>query len=59
VRRYVSASLGDESESTRAAVSLARVPRSRARTRLTALPSEEESRASYVKDLGYGNDTVP
>jgi hypothetical protein len=27
VRRYVSASLGDESESTRAAVPLARVPK--------------------------------
>jgi hypothetical protein len=59
VRRYVSASLGNESKSARAAVPLTHVPRSRARSRLVALLSWEENETSCVKDLGYGNDTVP
>jgi len=59
VRRYVSASLGNEPESAWAAVPLTHVPRSRARASMVALLSWEESETSCTKDLGYGNDTVP
>jgi hypothetical protein len=38
---------------------LTRVPRSRAPDRMTVLLIGEESGTSCVKDLGYGNNTVP
>ena len=59
VRRYVSASLGDESGSARAAISLASVPRSRVPARLSVLLMKIENDTSCVKDPGYGNSTVP
>ncbi len=51
--------LGRWLESAWAAVPLARVPRSRAPGRLAVLLSGEENGTSCVKDLGYGNNTVP
>ena len=59
VRRYVSASSGDESRSVRAAIPLACVPGSRAPARLAVLLSRGANETSCVKDLGYGNNTVP
>jgi len=41
------------------AVLLARVPRSRVPARLAAPLIKEDSGTSCVKDLGYGNNTVP